>query len=68
MTTTLVKIGETVRIRSVRERGNPEAEALLGKTAKVIARRVVDGSSFGYVVQLEDGSNRWFFEKELEAV
>ncbi len=65
---TLPKIGETVRIRSVRERGTPEAEAVVGKVGTVIARRVVDGSSFGFVVQFEDGSTRWFFEKELDPV
>lgn len=64
---TLPKIGDKVRIRTVRERSTPEATALVGQTGTVLARRVVDGSSFGFVVEFEDGSTRWFFEKELDA-
>lgn len=63
---TLIKIGDKVRIRSIKERGQEETSSRTGKLATVVARRIVDGSGVGYVVEFEDGTTNWFFEKELE--
>lgn len=63
---TLIKAGDKVRIRSIRERGQQETNSRAGQLATVVTRRVVDGSGIGYVVELEDGTTQWFFEQELE--
>ncbi len=63
---TLIKAGDKVRIRSIMERGQSETNARAGQLGTVLTRRVVDGSGVGYVVEFEDGSTQWFFEKELE--
>lgn len=63
---TLIKAGDKVRIRSIKERGQQETGSRQGQLGTVLARRVVDGSGVGYVVEFEDGSTKWFFEKELE--
>ncbi len=63
---TLIKAGDKVRIRSIKERGQQETNSRSGQVATVVARRVVDGSGVGYVVEFEDGTTQWFFEKELE--
>lgn len=65
---TLIKIGDKARIRSISERGQQESGSRTGQMATVVARRVVDGSGVGYVVEFEDGTTQWFFEKELEMV
>jgi len=63
---TLIKAGDKVRIRSIKERGQQETNSRSDQVATVVARRVVDGSGVGYVVEFEDGTTQWFFEKELE--
>lgn len=32
---------------------------------KLVGYKMVDGNSFGLVLELEDGSSSWFFEAEL---
>jgi hypothetical protein len=64
----LIKIGDKVRVRSVQDRGQEDMSALVGKEAVVLARRVVDGSGVGYVLEFPDRSRQWFFESELEEI
>ncbi len=64
----VIKVGTKVRVRSIQDRGQEEVSALVGKEAVVLARRVVDGSGIGYILEFPDRSRHWFFESELEAV
>ncbi len=64
----VIKVGDKVRVRSVRDRGQESISALVGKEAVVLARRVVDGSGIGYILEFPDRSRHWFFESELEAL
>lgn len=64
----LIKIGDKVRVRSVQDRGQEDINALVGKEAVVLARRVVDGSGVGYILEFPDRSQHWFFESELEGI
>ncbi len=64
---TLIKVGDRVRIQSVQERGQDELTARQGTTGTVLARRIVDGSWFGYIVEFEDQTTQWFFESEVMA-
>ncbi|MFQ3614525.1 MAG: cytochrome b6f subunit family protein [Cyanobacteriota bacterium] len=64
----LIKIGDKVRVRSVQDRGQEDMSALVGKEAVVLARRVVDGSGVGYILEFPDRSRHWFFESELEGI
>lgn len=62
----LLKPGDTVQLRTIKERGQNELEAKKGRAVTILARRVVDGSGPGYIVQFEDKTTRWFFEDELQ--
>ncbi|MFS8909462.1 cytochrome b6f subunit family protein [Synechococcus sp. OH2] len=64
----VIKVGDKVKVRSIRDRGQEEVSALVGKEAVVLARRGVDGSGIGYILEFPDRSRHWFFESELEAV
>ncbi len=64
----VIKVGDKVRVRSIQDRGQQEVSALVGKEAVVLARRVVDGSGIGYILEFPDRSRHWFFESEVEAV
>ncbi|MFS8913852.1 cytochrome b6f subunit family protein [Synechococcus sp. B60.2] len=64
----VIKVGDKVKVRSIRDRGQEEVSALVGKEAVVLARRVVDGSGIGYILEFPDRSRHWFFESELEVV
>jgi hypothetical protein len=64
----LIKVGDKVKVRSVRDRGQEDMSALVGKEAVVLARRVVDGSGVGYILEFPDRSRHWFFESELEGI
>ncbi|MDX2271790.1 MAG: DUF2862 domain-containing protein [Cyanobacteriota bacterium] len=66
--TTLIKPGDKVRIRTVRDRGQEAIKPRLGTEAVVLTRRVVDGSGVGYNVQFADQSTQWFFDQEIEGV
>jgi hypothetical protein len=46
-----IKVGDKVRVRSIRDRGQEEVSALVGKEGVVLARRVVDGSGIGYILE-----------------
>jgi hypothetical protein len=61
-------IGQTVRVRRLRDRTNQEVIARLGKTGTVNQYKVVDGMGIGLVVKFEDNFATWFFEDELEPV
>ncbi len=63
---TFIKPGDTVLVKAIAERGQGELNSLQGKQGKVLARRVVDGSGVGYIVQLSDQTTHWFFAQELE--
>jgi len=63
-----IKVGNKVKVRSVQDRGQDNISALVGKEAVVLARRVVDGSGVGYILEFPDRSRHWFFESELEAL
>jgi hypothetical protein len=63
-----IKVGNKVKVRSVRDRGQDNISALVGKEAVVLARRVVDGSGVGYILEFPDRSRHWFFESELEVL
>ncbi len=65
---TLLKPSETVRVRALPERGMDESSQRVGETGVVKARRIVDGSWIGYVVEFGDQTTNWFFEGELERV
>ncbi|MFS8894130.1 MULTISPECIES: cytochrome b6f subunit family protein [unclassified Synechococcus] len=64
----VIKVGDKVRVRSIRDRGQEEVSALVGKEGVVLARRVVDGSGIGYILEFPDRSRHWFFESEVEEV
>ncbi len=64
----LIKVGDKVRVRTVRDRGQESVQALIGKEGVVLARRVVDGSGIGYILEFPDRSRHWFFENELEEI
>lgn len=61
----LIKVGDQVRIQTVRERGQEPLQPRQGSVGKVLARRVVDGSWLGYIVEFEDKGTQWFFESEV---
>jgi hypothetical protein len=63
-----IKVGNKVKVRSVQDRGQDNISALVGKEAVVLARRVVDGSGVGYILEFPDRSRHWFFESELEVL
>jgi hypothetical protein len=62
-----MEIGQTVRVRRLRDRPSQEVVALLGKSGTVKAYKVVDGKGIGLVVKFENNFATWFFEDELEA-
>lgn len=63
-----IKVGNKVKVRSLQDRGQEKLSALVGKEAVVLARRVVDGSGVGYILEFPDRSRHWFFESELEVL
>lgn len=61
----MFKIGDKVRVLSVRDRGQAEVIDRVGSTGVIKANRVVDGSGVGYLVGFDDAVVAWFFEREL---
>jgi hypothetical protein len=59
-------IGQTVRVRRLRDRTSQDVISLLGKTGTVERYKVVDGKGIGMVVKFENNFATWFFEDELE--
>jgi hypothetical protein len=62
-----LKPGDTVQLRTIKERGQNELDAKKGSSGIILARRVVDGSGPGYIVQFPDKTTCWFFEDELQS-
>ena len=63
-----MEIGQTVRVRRLRDRAPANVIQKLGKTGVIQGYKMVDGSGVGVVVQFEDKYATWFFEDELEPV
>lgn len=61
----MFKIGDKVRVLSVRDRGQVEVSDRVGSTGVIKDGRVVDGSGVGYLVGFDDAVVVWFFEREL---
>lgn len=63
-------IGQTVKIRRIRERipDNIVNQLKQNPFGTVKGFKMVDGSSVGFIVQLENNLSTWFFEDELEVI
>jgi hypothetical protein len=62
-----MEIGQTVRIRRLRDRVSNKVIDKLGKNGIVRDFKLTDGSGVGVLVQFEDQFSTWFFEDEVEA-
>lgn len=62
-----LQIGQTVKVRRLRDRVPSEVAACLGKSGTVKEFKMVDGSSVGAVVQFDSKFTTWFFEDELQS-
>lgn len=63
-----MEIGQTVRVRRLRDRSPQSVIQRLGQTGVVQGFKLVDGRGIGVVVQFEDKFATWFFEDELQPV
>lgn len=63
-----MEIGQTVRVRRLRDRAPENVIKRLGQRGIIQGYKMVDGSGVGVVVQFEDKFATWFFEDELEPV
>ncbi|MBD2183679.1 MULTISPECIES: DUF2862 domain-containing protein [Oscillatoriophycideae] len=63
-----MEIGQTVRVRRLRDRAPENVIKRLGQRGIIQGYKIVDGSGVGVVVQFEDKFATWFFEDELEPV
>jgi hypothetical protein len=61
-----MEIGQTVRIRRLRDRVSNKVIDKLGKSGVVRDFKLTDGSGVGVLVQFEDQFSTWFFEDEVE--
>lgn len=61
----MFKIGDKVRVLKVSDRGQGDVSGLVGSLGVIKANRVVDGSGIGYLVDFDNVSVVWFFEREL---
>ncbi|WP_448573760.1 cytochrome b6f subunit PetP [Trichothermofontia sp.] len=64
----MMEIGQTVKVRRVRDRIPAEVVSKIKQNPKgtVQGYKMVDGSGVGVVVQFESGFSTWFFEDEVE--
>jgi Protein of unknown function (DUF2862) len=62
-----MEIGQTVRIRRLRDRVSNKVIDKLGKNGIVRDFKLTDGSGVGVLVQFDDEFSTWFFEDEVEA-
>ncbi len=67
-TVTLIKVGNRAKVESVRERGQTDLKSLQGSEGTVLARRIVDGSGVGYILEFDDKSTQWFFDDEVQPI
>ena len=63
-----MQVGQTVKIRGVRDRISPEIQESLKKdrVGKIQGFKMVDGSGVGVVVSFQSGLKTWFFPDEIE--
>lgn len=63
-----IAIGQKVKVRRIRERIPDVIVTQLKQNpfGTVTGFKMVDGSSVGLIVQLENNLSTWFFEDELE--
>jgi Protein of unknown function (DUF2862) len=62
-----MEIGQTVRVRRLRDRTSQDVIAHLGKYGTIKDFKVLDGMTIGMVVKFDDNFATWFFEDELES-
>lgn len=63
----MIRVGDTVKVQTLADRGQPEFEKRVGTTGTVKGNRIIDGSTIGVLVEFKDGEVAWFYEKELAA-
>ena len=62
----MIRVGDTVKIKALADRGQPEFEERVGTTGTAKGNRIIDGSTIGVLVEFDDGTVGWFYEKELD--
>lgn len=63
-----MKVGQKVRIRSLKDRVNKEVSTRIGEVGVVKEPKILDGRNLGYIVKFTDNKATWFFPDELEAI
>ena len=63
-----MKVGQKVRIRSLKDRVDKEVSNRIGEVGIVKEPRILDGLNLGYIVKFTDNRATWFFVDELEAI
>ncbi|MGK7906341.1 MAG: cytochrome b6f subunit family protein [Synechococcus sp.] len=61
----MLRVGDKVKIQALADRGQSEFEERIGSVGTVTGNRILDGSTIGYLVEFEDNTVAWFYEKEL---
>ena len=62
----MLRVGDTVKVQALADRGQPEFEERVGTSGTITSHRILDGSAIGYLVEFEDSTVGWFYEKELD--
>ena len=62
----MLRVGDTVKLKALADRGQSEFEQRIGSTGTVTSHRILDGSTIGYLVEFDDSTVGWFYEKELD--
>jgi hypothetical protein len=63
-----MKVGQTVRIRRLRDRVPENVVKRLGQVGVIRDFKMTDGSGVGLLIQFDDKTSTWFFEDEVEPV
>jgi Protein of unknown function (DUF2862) len=62
-----MQIGDTVRVRRLKDRVSNEVIGKLGKIGTIRDFKMTDSSGVGYLVEFDDKFSTWFFPDELES-
>ena len=68
----LLDIGSNVKINLslIKDRIHEDLKQTIirDSVAKIIAYKITDGTDIGFLLELNDGSNYWFFKDELSTI